>query len=73
MAIADPSIKETIDTRFHYMEWIAPIVGAIAVVAVGRMLARKQAQEAERKQAVQADGRASAAAPAIAPKSGEAA
>jgi hypothetical protein len=67
MAIADPSIKETIDARFHYMEWVAPIVGAIAVVVVGRMLARKQAQEAERKQAMHG------AAPAIAPKSGEAA
>ena len=70
MAIADPSIKETIDARFHYMEWVAPIIGAIAVVVVGRMLARKQAQEAERK-AVPAGG--PAAAPGIAPKSGEAA
>jgi YjbE family integral membrane protein len=47
MAIADPSIKETIETRFHYMEWIAPIVGAIAVVVAGRMLARRQAAKAE--------------------------
>jgi hypothetical protein len=29
------------------MEWIAPIVGAIAVVVAGRMLARRQAAKAE--------------------------
>jgi YjbE family integral membrane protein len=54
MAIADPSIKETIEARFHYMEWVAPIVGAIAVVAVGRMLARKHAAEAGRKNGAEA-------------------
>jgi len=44
MAIADPSIKGAIDARFHYLEWVAPIVGAIAVVLAGRMLAHRQAR-----------------------------
>ena len=44
MAIADPSIKDALDARFHYMEWVAPIVGAVAVVLAGRMLAQRQRQ-----------------------------
>jgi len=47
MAIADPSIKDAIDARFHYMEWVAPIVGAIAVVLAGRMLAQRKAKHAQ--------------------------
>ena len=43
MAIADPSIKETIESHAHYMEWVAPIVGAALVVIAGRLLARRQA------------------------------
>jgi len=50
MAIADPSIKETIETRFHYMEWVAPIAGAILVVIAGRMLAKRHAARAAAEQ-----------------------
>jgi YjbE family integral membrane protein len=46
MAIADPSIKETIETRFHYMEWVAPIVGAALVVIAGRLIAKRHAARA---------------------------
>jgi hypothetical protein len=46
MAIADPSIKETIETRFHYMEWVAPIVGAALVVIAGRLIAKRYAARA---------------------------
>jgi YjbE family integral membrane protein len=54
MAIADPSIKDTVESGFqykgfHYMEWVAPIVGAIAVVVVGRLLARRRAAHADAK------------------------
>ena len=48
MAIADPLIEHTITTRAHYMEYVAPIVGAALVVIVGRMLARRRQAEGHR-------------------------
>ena len=46
MAIADPAIKGAIETHLHYMEFVAPIVGAAAVVIAGRLLARRREAEA---------------------------
>lgn len=46
MAIADPAIKGTIETHLHFMEFVAPIVGAAAVVIAGRILARRREAEA---------------------------
>ena len=43
MAIADPAFKNAIDSHAHYMEFVAPVVGAAAVVIVGRVLARRAA------------------------------
>jgi YjbE family integral membrane protein len=42
MAVADPAIKGYIDTHVHFLENLAPIVGAAFVVIAGKMLARKQ-------------------------------
>lgn len=55
MAIADPAIKETIAAHAHYMEFVAPVFGAAAVVIAGRLLAKKQAA-AGRAQAGEAQG-----------------
>jgi len=52
MAIADPAFKETIETHAHYLDWVAPIVGAAAVVIVGRVLAKRQAAAAPEKETV---------------------
>ena len=41
MAIADPAFKDAIESHAHYMEFVAPLVGAAAVVVVGRLLARR--------------------------------
>lgn len=43
MAVADPSIKERIATQAHYMEFVAPALGAALVVVAGRMLAKRKA------------------------------
>jgi YjbE family integral membrane protein len=40
MAISDPSIKAWAD-QHHLLHWIAPAVGAIVVVAIGTLLAKK--------------------------------
>jgi YjbE family integral membrane protein len=63
MAIADPAIKDVIEARAHYLDFVAPVIGAVAVVVVGRLLARRQALEAQRRQAISASAGASAAAP----------
>ncbi|MGE5639854.1 MAG: TerC family protein [Clostridia bacterium] len=41
MAIADPAFKEVIEQKAHFMEYVAPIFGAILVVVAGRVLARR--------------------------------
>ena len=50
MAIADPAFKDAIESHAHYMEFVAPVVGAAAVVIVGRALARRQAAAAAEKE-----------------------
>jgi len=44
MAVADPAIKGYIDTHVHFLENLAPIVGAAFVVIAGKMLARRKAR-----------------------------
>jgi YjbE family integral membrane protein len=50
MAIADPAIKQTIEAHAHYMEFVAPVIGAAAVVIAGRILAHRRAAEASEKE-----------------------
>jgi hypothetical protein len=52
MAIADPAFKDTIESHAHYLDWVAPILGAAAVVIVGRVLANRQAAAANDKETV---------------------
>jgi YjbE family integral membrane protein len=42
MAIADPGLKDYIATRASFLETLAPIVGALSVVIVGKLLARSR-------------------------------
>jgi predicted tellurium resistance membrane protein TerC len=50
MAIADPAIKNSIEAHAHYMEFVAPVLGAALVVIAGRILARRRAAEARREE-----------------------
>jgi YjbE family integral membrane protein len=45
MAIADPLVEHTITTRAHYLEFVAPLIGAFLVVVTGHMLARRRRAE----------------------------
>ena len=49
MAVADPSVKGAIEAHAHWMDFAAPVLGAAAVVVVGRLLARRQAAESEKR------------------------
>ncbi len=42
MAVADPALKGAIEAHAHYMDFVAPIVGAAAVIIAGRILAHKR-------------------------------
>jgi YjbE family integral membrane protein len=42
MAIGDPAVKTYVDTHAHFLELLAPIVGALLVVVAGKMLARRR-------------------------------
>jgi len=42
MAVADPAVKNYIDSHVHFLETLAPIVGAVFVVIAGKMLARRK-------------------------------
>jgi len=45
MAVGDPAVKTYVDTHAHFLEMLAPIVGAAFVVVAGKLLSRrKQAQ-----------------------------
>jgi len=51
MAIADPSIVHTVEVRAHFMEWVAPIGGALLVVFAGKWMARRRHQEVSQEAA----------------------
>jgi YjbE family integral membrane protein len=42
MAIGDPAVKTYVDTHVHFLELLAPIVGALFVIAAGKLLARRR-------------------------------
>jgi YjbE family integral membrane protein len=45
MAVGDPAVKTYVDTHAHFLEMLAPIVGAAFVIVAGKLLSRrKQAQ-----------------------------
>ncbi len=50
MAIADPAIRQTLEAHAHYMEFVAPVLGAALVVVAGRVLAHRRAAEPSGKE-----------------------
>ncbi|HQU99133.1 MAG TPA: TerC family protein [Nitrosomonas sp.] len=42
MLVSDVATKEWVDAQASYLRWVAPVVGALTVVAVGKMLANRQ-------------------------------
>lgn len=42
MAVADPAVKGAIEAHAQYLDFVAPVVGAAAVVIAGRMLAHRR-------------------------------
>jgi YjbE family integral membrane protein len=47
MAIADPAIKVAVESRAQYLDFVAPVLGAAAVIIAGRMLAHRRPAAAE--------------------------
>jgi YjbE family integral membrane protein len=41
MAVTDPLIKEWVDANMHWLHWVAPALGAVLVVVVGKTLAAR--------------------------------
>jgi predicted tellurium resistance membrane protein TerC len=46
MAVGDPAVKSYIDAHAHFLEVLAPIVGALLVVTAGKLLARRKSSDA---------------------------
>src|SRR5690349_11391411 len=42
MAVGDPAVKTYVDTHVHFLELLAPIVGAAFVVVAGKLLAHRK-------------------------------
>ena len=42
MAVGDPAVKTYVDAHMHYLEILAPIVGALFVIVAGKLLARQK-------------------------------
>ena len=42
MAVGDPAVKTYVDTHMHFLELLAPIVGALFVIVAGTLLARQK-------------------------------
>jgi len=46
MAVGDLAVKDYVELHAHYLDWLAPIVGALFVVIAGKLLARRKSQPA---------------------------
>jgi YjbE family integral membrane protein len=47
MAVTDPAVIEWVTANAHWLQWGAPALAAIAVLAAGKALARRKAARAE--------------------------
>jgi YjbE family integral membrane protein len=52
MAATDPSIKDWVDANAAWLHWGAPILGAVIVVAIGKWMSRRSAEEEESRPVV---------------------
>jgi YjbE family integral membrane protein len=42
MGVTDPALVDWVKTHAHWLDWIAPVVGAVLVVVVGKALAKRK-------------------------------
>ena len=47
MAVGDLAVKDYVELHAHYLDWLAPIVGALFVVIAGKLLARRKLARAD--------------------------
>ena len=47
MGVTDPALAEWVKANAHWLDWIAPVVGAVLVVVVGKALARRKEPKGE--------------------------
>jgi YjbE family integral membrane protein len=47
MGVTDPSLAEWVKANAHWLDWIAPAVGAVLVVVIGKALARRKEPKGE--------------------------
>jgi YjbE family integral membrane protein len=56
MAVGDLAVKNYVESHAHYLDWLAPIVGALFVVIAGKLLARRKAEPAVEESSVHSGG-----------------
>jgi YjbE family integral membrane protein len=44
MAVGDLALKNYVEVHAHYLDWLAPIVGALFVIIAGKLLARRKTE-----------------------------
>jgi hypothetical protein len=49
-------VKNYVESHAHYLDWLAPIVGALFVVIAGKLLARRKAEPAVEESPVHSGG-----------------
>ncbi|HSU64099.1 MAG TPA: TerC family protein, partial [Burkholderiales bacterium] len=42
MGVTDPAVADWVKANAHWLDWIAPAVGAVVVVAIGKLLAKRK-------------------------------
>jgi hypothetical protein len=47
MGVSDPAVVDWVKANAHWLDWIGPAVGAIAVVVVGKALAKRKEGKTE--------------------------
>src|SRR3954470_19884498 len=47
MGVTDPAVVDWVKANAHWLDWIAPVVGAVLVVVVGKALARRKEPKGE--------------------------
>jgi YjbE family integral membrane protein len=47
MAVTDPAVFEWIKANAHWLDWVGPVAGAVFVVALGKVLARRKDAKSE--------------------------
>jgi len=51
MAVGDLAVKDYVELHAHYLDWLAPIVGALFVVIAGNMIARQRTRAVAHREA----------------------